>query len=239
MLLRLAALPILSPPPVLPNTLPPLTLSLTLTLTLRTDAKVYISCGERFRDPFGDPVPWTRVDDQGAHTTARDYKHPITKSDQNVRVQAVRNGDAYAVSAIVVAETGTARKEGTFNMDDAMRKLLADATAKLRLPSAAAIAYNEVGEEITSTRDLTKDQVVYISCGEPFRDPYDTMPWREEHKVWPVKRSEWEGGLVGGGIKRGDFPGSVTPLPALGRVDRSGQVRSICISPYLVLTPQS
>lgn len=41
----------------------------------------------------------------------------------------------------------------------------------LDLPFAARRLYDEIGKEYFSLRELKRDQLVYVSCGEPWSDP--------------------------------------------------------------------
>ena len=50
-------------------------------------------------------------------------------------------------------------------------KLLAECTSKLGLQSAARKMFLSDGTEVVDVRQLVKDCDVYISMGEPFRNP--------------------------------------------------------------------
>ena len=45
------------------------------------------------------------------------------------------------------------------------------ATDKLGLPSAGRRVFLDDGTEVFTPREIYRDSEVYISCGEPFKDP--------------------------------------------------------------------
>ena len=54
------------------------------------------------------------------------------------------------------------------------------ATDKLGLPSAGRRVFLDDGTEVFTPREIYRDSEVYISCGEPFKDP-----------LRPVKSKNW------------------------------------------------
>lgn len=51
------------------------------------------------------------------------------------------------------------------------RKIFFRCTEILNLPSAARRLYNEKGKEIFALKDLQRDELVYVSCGEHWINP--------------------------------------------------------------------
>ena len=51
------------------------------------------------------------------------------------------------------------------------RQFLERATGLLALPCAARRLFDAAGREHFDLRDLSRDQVVFVSCGEPWADP--------------------------------------------------------------------
>jgi len=54
-------------------------------------------------------------------------------------------------------------------------QLLSACTEKLRLSKAARRLFLNTGREVTSDEDLDRDAEVYVSTGEPFRNPVKDM----------------------------------------------------------------
>ena len=54
-------------------------------------------------------------------------------------------------------------------------QLLSACTEKLRLSKAARRLFLNTGREVTSDEDLNRDAEVYVSTGEPFRNPVKDM----------------------------------------------------------------
>ncbi|XP_065070876.1 doublecortin domain-containing protein 1-like [Rhopilema esculentum] len=60
-------------------------------------------------------------------------------------------------------------------------QVLEEATEKLCLPSAGRKIFLPDGTEVTFAHQLSKDCAVYISMGEPFKDPYQSL--RENERI--------------------------------------------------------
>nr|XP_031536929.1 doublecortin domain-containing protein 1 [Vicugna pacos] len=89
-------------------------------------------------------------------------KKPTCKTPEQhvpVRLQVLRNGDKNKTSAHVVISPGISPG----------RKM--QCTEILNLPSAARRLFNEKGKEIFALKDLQRDELVYVSCGEHWISP--------------------------------------------------------------------
>ena len=54
-------------------------------------------------------------------------------------------------------------------------QLLEEATEKLSLPSAGRKIFLPDGTPVNYSHQLYKDCSIYISMGEPFKDPYEVL----------------------------------------------------------------
>ncbi|XP_023612163.1 uncharacterized protein LOC102426399 [Myotis lucifugus] len=89
-------------------------------------------------------------------------KKPICKSPEHdvpVRLRVLRNGDKNKNRALVIMSPDISPG----------RKM--QCTEVLHLPSAARRLFNEKGKEIFSVKDLQRDELVYVSCGEHWINP--------------------------------------------------------------------
>ncbi|EPQ11954.1 Doublecortin domain-containing protein 5 [Myotis brandtii] len=122
-------------------------------------------------------------------------KKPICKSleqDVPVRLRVLRNGDKNKNRALVIMSPDISPGRKMQNVDTEMKEnvkkyvtkysktktkqteyhqLLERCTEVLHLPSAARRLFNEKGEEIFSVKDLQRDELVYVSCGEHWINP--------------------------------------------------------------------
>uniref|UniRef100_A0A8C3T3Y3 Doublecortin domain containing 1 n=1 Tax=Chelydra serpentina TaxID=8475 RepID=A0A8C3T3Y3_CHESE len=80
-----------------------------------------------------------------------------------VRLRALHNGDRNKSKAITIIGP------------DVTNMLNRQCTAMLNLPTAARRLFTEKGMELFLLKDLERDQLVYVSCGEPWIDPHLTM----------------------------------------------------------------
>uniref|UniRef100_A0A674HUE9 Doublecortin domain containing 1 n=1 Tax=Terrapene triunguis TaxID=2587831 RepID=A0A674HUE9_9SAUR len=80
-----------------------------------------------------------------------------------VRLRALHNGDRDKSKAITIIGT------------DVTNMLNRQCTTMLNLPTAARRLFTEKGVELFLLKDLERDQLVYVSCGEPWIDPHLTM----------------------------------------------------------------
>ena len=62
-----------------------------------------------------------------------------------------------------------------FSISDVSFQLLEEATVKLGLASAGRKIFLPDGTSVTDARQLYKDCAVYISMGDPFKDPYEAI----------------------------------------------------------------
>ncbi|KAG8510757.1 Doublecortin domain-containing protein 1, partial [Galemys pyrenaicus] len=123
-------------------------------------------------------------------------KKPLCKTSGQyvpVRLRVLRNGDKNKNRALVIIgpDISPGRKMQTVdigkkeNMKNYISKysetetsqadfhqLLERCTEVLNLPSAARRAFNEKGKEIFALKDLQRDELVYVSCGEPWISPH-------------------------------------------------------------------
>uniref|UniRef100_A0A673TVL5 Doublecortin domain containing 1 n=1 Tax=Suricata suricatta TaxID=37032 RepID=A0A673TVL5_SURSU len=76
-----------------------------------------------------------------------------------VRLRVLRNGDKNKIRAFVLISPDVSPG----------RKI--QCTEILNLPSAARRLFNEKGKEIFALKDLRRDELVYVSCGEHWIDP--------------------------------------------------------------------
>uniref|UniRef100_A0A671EK97 Doublecortin domain containing 1 n=1 Tax=Rhinolophus ferrumequinum TaxID=59479 RepID=A0A671EK97_RHIFE len=89
-------------------------------------------------------------------------KKPICKTpDQHVhvRLRILRNGDKDENRALIVISP------------DIAPEWKMQCTEILNLPSAARRLFNEKGKEIFTLKDLQRDELVYVSCGEHWINP--------------------------------------------------------------------
>ncbi|XP_054581665.1 doublecortin domain-containing protein 1, partial [Eptesicus fuscus] len=122
-------------------------------------------------------------------------KKPICKSpeqDVPVRLRVLRNGDKNKNRALVIMSPDISPGRKMQNVDTEMKEnvkkyvtkysktktkqteyhqLLERCTEILHLPSAARRLFNEKGKEIFSVKDLQRDELVYVSCGEHWINP--------------------------------------------------------------------
>ncbi|KAK1335852.1 hypothetical protein QTO34_003650 [Cnephaeus nilssonii] len=126
-------------------------------------------------------------------------KKPICKSpeqDVPIRLRVLRNGDKNKNRALVIMiqtyHLGEKCNNFSENVDTEMKEnmknyvtkysktktkqteyhqLLERCTEILHLPSAARRLFNEKGKEIFSVKDLQRDELVYVSCGEHWINP--------------------------------------------------------------------
>ncbi|XP_075783900.1 doublecortin domain-containing protein 1 isoform X4 [Pelodiscus sinensis] len=83
------------------------------------------------------------------------------KSDWHipVRLRALHNGDRDKSKAVTIVGP------------DVANMLNRQCTVMLNLPTAARRLFTEKGMELFLLKDLERDQLVYVSCGEPWIDP--------------------------------------------------------------------
>ncbi|XP_007941506.2 doublecortin domain-containing protein 1 [Orycteropus afer afer] len=89
-------------------------------------------------------------------------KRPVCKTPEQyvpVRLRVLRNGDKNTNRAIAV-----------IGPDSSPRRKV-QCTENLKLPSAARRLFNEKGKEIFALKDLQRDELVYVSCGENWINP--------------------------------------------------------------------
>ena len=67
-------------------------------------------------------------------------------------------------------------------------QLLEMATDKLGLPSAGRRVFLDDGTEVFTPREIYRDSEVYISCGEPFKDPL--KPVKSKSKNWCLRQQK-------------------------------------------------
>ncbi|XP_075403805.1 doublecortin domain-containing protein 1 [Tenrec ecaudatus] len=85
------------------------------------------------------------------------YKTP--KQCVPVRLRVLQNGDKNKKTALILIGT------------DSSRRWKVQCTEQLKLPSAARRLFREKGEEIFTLKDLQRDELVYVSCGENWINP--------------------------------------------------------------------
>ncbi|XP_053755833.1 doublecortin domain-containing protein 1 isoform X1 [Panthera pardus] len=109
-----------------------------------------------------------------------------------VRLRVLRNGDKNKNRAIVLTSPDVSPGRKILNVDTERKKnvknyntkypvtetiqtefhqLLERCTEILNLPSAARRLFNEKGKEIFALKDLRRDELVYVSCGEHWINP--------------------------------------------------------------------
>ncbi|XP_049746760.1 doublecortin domain-containing protein 1 isoform X4 [Elephas maximus indicus] len=122
-------------------------------------------------------------------------KKPICKTPVQyvpVRLRVLRNGDKNKNRALVIIgpdisprrkaqNTDTGRKENvkiqvtkypeTETNQTEFHQFLERCTENLKLPSAARRLFNEKGKEVFALKDLRRDELVYVSCGENWINP--------------------------------------------------------------------
>ncbi|XP_069927699.1 doublecortin domain-containing protein 1 isoform X2 [Oryctolagus cuniculus] len=120
-------------------------------------------------------------------------KKPICKSPEQcvpVRLRVLQNGDKNKDRYMVIIgpdissgwrteNSITKKKKETYVTEYSETKtnqiefqqILERCTEILNLPSAARRLFNEKGKEIFALRDLQRDELVYVSCGEPWINP--------------------------------------------------------------------
>lgn len=82
-------------------------------------------------------------------------------------------------------------------------QFLDDCTTKLNLPSAARRAFNEFGNEIFDMTELSDSQHLYISIGEAWSNPNQSlkekhmMRYKQKHLQQNIKQANSSGGDVG------------------------------------------
>ncbi|XP_006883785.1 PREDICTED: doublecortin domain-containing protein 5 [Elephantulus edwardii] len=89
-------------------------------------------------------------------------KRPICKTPEQpvpVRHRVLQNGDKNKDRALLI-----------IGPDSSLRQK-AQCTKNLKLPSAARRLFNEKGIEVFALKDLQRDELVYVSCGENWIDP--------------------------------------------------------------------
>ncbi|XP_062054036.1 doublecortin domain-containing protein 1 [Lepus europaeus] len=89
-------------------------------------------------------------------------KKPICKTPEQcvpVRLRVLQNGDKNKDRSMVIIGPDISSGWRT------------ECTEILNLPSAARRLFNEKGKEIFALRDLQRDELVYVSCGEPWINP--------------------------------------------------------------------
>ncbi|XP_052037347.1 doublecortin domain-containing protein 1 [Apodemus sylvaticus] len=88
-------------------------------------------------------------------------KRPVSKIPEHhvpVRLRVLRNGEKKNIRALVIGP-------------DISFGWKSQCTEILNLPSAARRLFNEKGKELFSLKDLQRDELVYVSCGEHWIDP--------------------------------------------------------------------
>ncbi|GAB1286655.1 hypothetical protein APTSU1_000188500 [Apodemus speciosus] len=120
-------------------------------------------------------------------------KRPVSKippeQHVQVRLRVVRNGEKKNIRALVIGpdisfgwksqNVNAERKEKSHAMNYSeternqikFHHLLERCTEILNLPSAARRLFNEKGKELFSLKDLQRDELVYVSCGEHWINP--------------------------------------------------------------------
>ncbi|XP_068116580.1 doublecortin domain-containing protein 1 isoform X2 [Hyperolius riggenbachi] len=135
------------------------------------------------------------------------YNHP--DSHTPVRLRVLRNGDSDASNACVIVgpdltnmlkkhiiklnEKKPKKEQKHKNMAETnsldveqveMQQFLERCTQIMNLPSAARRLYNENGVEIFHLRDVERDQLVYVSCGELWIDPELSATEQKRHVLF-------------------------------------------------------
>ncbi|XP_048584983.1 doublecortin domain-containing protein 1 [Nematostella vectensis] len=100
-----------------------------------------------------------------AGSTVRRNKPLYKKKPRTLCVQAFQNGNRDNYARVTAPD---------------LQQLLDNCTAKLGLVSAARKLFLGDGEQVISPRQIKKDADIYVSCGEPFKDPYAAFQKREE-----------------------------------------------------------
>ncbi|KAG8438259.1 hypothetical protein GDO86_008813, partial [Hymenochirus boettgeri] len=86
-----------------------------------------------------------------------------------VRLKVLRNGDFDSNTACLVVGP---------NLTNMLKR---QCTAIMNLPSAARRLFNENGAEIFRLRDLERDQLVYVSCGDAWLNPQISAMEHKKH----------------------------------------------------------
>ncbi|XP_045146935.1 doublecortin domain-containing protein 1 [Echinops telfairi] len=95
------------------------------------------------------------------------YKTP--KQCVPVRLRVLRNGDKNKKTALILIGT------------DSSPRWKVQCTENLKLPSAARRLFREKGEEIFTLKDLQRDELVYVSCGENWINPDLSIHQQKKH----------------------------------------------------------
>ncbi|XP_020940949.1 uncharacterized protein LOC100517025 isoform X4 [Sus scrofa] len=123
-------------------------------------------------------------------------KKPICKTPKQyvpVRLRVLQNGDKNKTRALTIISPGKSPEQKMQNVDTERKgnvknayvtkysetetnqagfhQLLERCTEILNLPSAARRLFNEKGKEIFNLKDLQRDELVYVSCGEHWINP--------------------------------------------------------------------
>ncbi|XP_076785498.1 doublecortin domain-containing protein 1 isoform X4 [Arvicanthis niloticus] len=119
-------------------------------------------------------------------------KRPVSKTPEQrvpVRLRVLRNGEKKTIRSLVIGldsslgwksqNVKAERKEKSHAMNYSeternqieFHHLLERCTGILNLPSAARRLFNEKGKEVFSLKDLQRDELVYVSCGEHWINP--------------------------------------------------------------------
>ncbi|XP_028622801.1 doublecortin domain-containing protein 1 [Grammomys surdaster] len=88
-------------------------------------------------------------------------KRPVSKTPEqrvSVRLRVLRNGEKKNIRSLVIGL-------------DSSSGWKSQCTEVLNLPSAARRLFNEKGKEVFSLKDLQRDELVYVSCGEHWINP--------------------------------------------------------------------
>ncbi|XP_019506241.1 PREDICTED: doublecortin domain-containing protein 5 [Hipposideros armiger] len=130
-------------------------------------------------------------------------KKPICKTSEQyipVRLRVLRNGDKSKNRAVIVISSDISPGCKMQNVDTEMKEdvkscvtkysetnqtefhqLLERCTEVLNLPSAARRLFNEKGQEIFTLKDVQRDELVYVSCGEHWIDPDLSIAQQKQH----------------------------------------------------------
>ncbi|KAM9080560.1 doublecortin domain-containing protein 1 isoform 7-T8 [Megaptera novaeangliae] len=122
-------------------------------------------------------------------------KKPISKTLEQyvpVRLRVLRNGDKNKTRALIIISPDISPRRKIQNVDTERKgnvknyvtkysetetnqtgfhQLLERCTEILNLPSAARRLFSEKGKEIFALKDLQRDELVYVSCGEHWINP--------------------------------------------------------------------
>ncbi|XP_039722258.1 doublecortin domain-containing protein 1 isoform X1 [Pteropus medius] len=131
-------------------------------------------------------------------------KKPICKTAEPyvpVRLRILRNGDKNKNRALTVISPDISPGGNMQYVDTEMKEdmknhstkhsetetnqakfhqLLKRCTEILNLPSAARRLFNEKGKEIFILKDLQRDELVYVSCGEHWISPDQSIAWQKK-----------------------------------------------------------